>query len=75
MLKCIFPLKKIILIGRDQNDKKLLLVVFRLEHRGMDKAKNEVFVGPTSFRRFMECFRYLYTVKSKERTDTVDQLK
>ncbi|XP_053397319.1 dynein axonemal heavy chain 5-like isoform X6 [Mercenaria mercenaria] len=47
----------------------------RLKHRGTEIAKNEVFVGPTTFRRFMDSFKYLYTVKSKERTQTVDQLK
>jgi len=39
------------------------------------KAKNEVYVGPTTYRRFMEAFRYLYNEKSKERTMTVDKLK
>ncbi|KAL4232681.1 hypothetical protein ACF0H5_007369 [Mactra antiquata] len=47
----------------------------RIKHRAQEVAKNEVFVGPTTFRRFMDCFRYLYTVKSRERTQTVDQLK
>lgn len=39
------------------------------------KAKNETYVGPTTFRRFMETFKYLYNLKSQERTETVDQLK
>ncbi|XP_052089132.1 uncharacterized protein LOC127725852 isoform X10 [Mytilus californianus] len=40
-----------------------------------DRAKNEVYVGPTTFRRFMECFRCLYNNKSKVRTQDVEQLK
>ncbi|WAR07684.1 DYHG-like protein [Mya arenaria] len=40
----------------------------RVKHRGNEIAKNEMFVGPTTFRRFMESFRYLYTVKSRDRT-------
>ncbi|XP_052807484.1 dynein axonemal heavy chain 5-like isoform X7 [Mya arenaria] len=47
----------------------------RVKHRGNEIAKNEMFVGPTTFRRFMESFRYLYTVKSRDRTHNVDQLK
>ncbi|KAL5010133.1 hypothetical protein ScPMuIL_012438 [Solemya velum] len=39
------------------------------------KAKNEVFVGPTTFKRFMDCFKYLYTMKARERTQKVEQLK
>ena len=48
----------------------------RLRHRNKGVlSKNEVYVGPTTYRRFMECFRYLYTSKAQERTESVEQLK
>ncbi|KAK3577475.1 hypothetical protein CHS0354_032326 [Potamilus streckersoni] len=48
----------------------------RLHHKKQGvSAKNEVYVGPTTYRRLMECFRYLYHKKSQERTESVEQLK
>ncbi|XP_052708586.1 uncharacterized protein LOC128183562 isoform X10 [Crassostrea angulata] len=56
--------------------KVLLQERIKLQHRSDNmKAKNETYVGPTTFRRFMETFKYLYNLKSQERTETVDQLK
>merc|ERR1711974_178552 len=56
--------------------KVILQERIRLNHKDNEaKAKNEVYVGPTTYRRFMECFRYLYQCKSAERTKTVEQLK
>ncbi|XP_076466964.1 uncharacterized protein LOC143298129 [Babylonia areolata] len=50
----------------------------RVKQRHRDKgtsAKNEVYVGPTTYRRFMESFKYLYTSKAQQRTESVEQLK
>ncbi|CAL1527205.1 unnamed protein product [Lymnaea stagnalis] len=47
----------------------------RLKHKERSKAKNEIYVGPTTYRRLMETFRYLYFLKSEERTRSVEQLK
>ncbi|XP_035829673.1 dynein heavy chain 5, axonemal isoform X2 [Aplysia californica] len=56
--------------------KVILQERIRLNHKDSEaKAKNEVYVGPTTYRRFMESFRYLYQWKSEERTKTVEQLK
>ncbi|XP_025098007.1 LOW QUALITY PROTEIN: dynein gamma chain, flagellar outer arm-like [Pomacea canaliculata] len=38
-------------------------------------ASNEVYVGPNTYRRFMDCFKYLYVTKSQQRTESVEQLK
>ncbi|XP_030850579.1 dynein heavy chain 8, axonemal isoform X3 [Strongylocentrotus purpuratus] len=38
-------------------------------------GKQELFVGPRTFRRFMDCFRYIYNNKSKENTAKVGRLK
>ncbi|XP_070190368.1 uncharacterized protein [Littorina saxatilis] len=50
----------------------------RIKRRHRDKsvtAKNEVYIGPTTYRRFMQSFKYLYTSKALERTQAVEQLK
>ena len=48
----------------------------RNRHRDLGaSAKNEVYVGPMTYRRFMDCFKYLYTSKAQERTESVEQLK
>ncbi|XP_055889445.1 dynein axonemal heavy chain 8-like isoform X4 [Biomphalaria glabrata] len=47
----------------------------RFNHRDRSKSKNEVYVGPTTYRKFMETFKYLYLWKSGERTKAVEQLK
>ena len=49
---------------------------FRNHHRNIDvPAKNELFVGPHTYKRFMDCLRYTYTLKAKRRTQTVCRLK
>ncbi|GFN75495.1 dynein beta chain, ciliary [Plakobranchus ocellatus] len=56
--------------------KVILQERIKLNHTDQSiKAKNEVYVGPTTYRRFMECFRYLYFKKADERTRSVEQLK
>ncbi|KAK6187606.1 hypothetical protein SNE40_005595 [Patella caerulea] len=48
----------------------------KLRHRDTaNPAKNEVYVGPTTYHRFKESFRCLYTKKAKQRTEEVEQLK
>ncbi|BFZ10052.1 hypothetical protein BsWGS_13093 [Bradybaena similaris] len=56
--------------------KVILLERIRLNHANVyNKARNEVYVGPTSYRRFMETFRHLYLHKTKERTTSFDKLR
>ncbi|XP_059166583.1 dynein axonemal heavy chain 8-like [Physella acuta] len=55
--------------------KVILQERIRLNHRDSSKAKNEVYIGPTTYRRFMETFRFLYSLKSDDRTRRVEQLK
>ena len=35
----------------------------------------ELFVGPLTYRRFMDTFKMLYTSKTKERKEMVEKLK
>ncbi|ESO89151.1 hypothetical protein LOTGIDRAFT_229063 [Lottia gigantea] len=56
--------------------KLILQERIKLNHRDNENpGKNEVYVGPTTYRRFKESFRWLYNIKSKERTQVVEQLK
>lgn len=56
--------------------KTILYERIKQRHRNSSvAAKNEVYVGPTTFRRFMDSFQHLYTSKAQERTDSVEQLK
>ncbi|XP_033113255.1 dynein heavy chain 5, axonemal-like isoform X2 [Anneissia japonica] len=56
--------------------KSIMRQKIELRHRKLDEpGKHELFVGPRTFRRFMDCFKYLYTTKSKENTTKVNQLK
>ncbi|XP_067674368.1 uncharacterized protein [Haliotis asinina] len=56
--------------------KTILHERIKLQHRDTSvPAKNEVFVGPTTYRRFMDCFHYLYTHKAADRTEVVEKLK
>ncbi|CAH1799095.1 unnamed protein product [Owenia fusiformis] len=55
--------------------KHMLLEHIKLRHKRDDiPGKNEVFIGPNTYKRCLDCFRYLYTVKSKERTEKVNKL-
>ena len=38
-------------------------------------GKHEIFIGPRTFRRFLDAFRYIYSTKSKENTARVGQLR
>ncbi|OWF37572.1 Dynein heavy chain 5, axonemal [Mizuhopecten yessoensis] len=74
------PYSKLIMLERIKNRRRMRTEDQSLtslnNHRcEVVKAKNEVYIGPTTYRRFMECFKYLYNEKAKERTSTVDQLK
>ncbi|XP_071504103.1 dynein axonemal heavy chain 5-like [Diadema antillarum] len=44
-------------------------------YRENNPGKQELFVGPRTFRRFMDCFRHIYTTKSKDNTAKVGRLK
>ncbi|CAG5121561.1 unnamed protein product, partial [Candidula unifasciata] len=56
--------------------KVILLERIRLNHLNENsKARNEIYVGPTSYRRFMDTFRHLYLNKKKERTASFEKLK
>ncbi|XP_041355189.1 dynein gamma chain, flagellar outer arm-like isoform X3 [Gigantopelta aegis] len=56
--------------------KTILQERIKLKHRDpMLTARNEIYVGPTTYKRFMDCFHHLYSKKSKERTEVVEKLK
>ncbi|XP_071954985.1 uncharacterized protein [Antedon mediterranea] len=56
--------------------KSIMRQRIELKHRlDNEPGKHELFIGPRTFRRFMDCFKYLYTTKSKENTTKVNQLK
>jgi hypothetical protein len=38
-------------------------------------SSSELFIGPTTYRRFMDTFNRLYTAKAKHRTESVNRLK
>ncbi len=49
---------------------------FRLRHRNNDgPSVGELYVGPTTYGRFMDTFQHIYEFKSKNRTETVNKLK
>jgi hypothetical protein len=80
ILQKIFPaIEKKISFNDNEEHVYIMMIYFlisRNRHRKEgEMAKNEVYIGPTTFRRFMECFRCLYNNKSKERTQDVEQLK
>ncbi|XP_023932047.1 dynein heavy chain 5, axonemal-like isoform X1 [Lingula anatina] len=56
--------------------KSIMAEQIRAVHKNLDEpAKNEVFIGPTTYRRLMDCFKHIYSTKCKQRTETVSQLK
>ncbi|XP_074662754.1 uncharacterized protein LOC141915202 [Tubulanus polymorphus] len=56
--------------------KTMVLENIKQKHRlASGLGKNEVFVGPLTYRRFMNTFYHIYNKKSIERTETVEKLK
>ncbi|XP_064629693.1 uncharacterized protein LOC135488785 isoform X2 [Lineus longissimus] len=56
--------------------KAIILENIKLIHQDPHvKGKNQVFVGPMTYRRFMDTFNYLYRLKSKDRTEKVTRLQ
>jgi hypothetical protein len=48
----------------------------RLRHRKEDEpTASEVYIGPITYRRFMETFHRIYASKSRERIEKVEKLK
>ncbi|XP_006824289.1 dynein axonemal heavy chain 5-like, partial [Saccoglossus kowalevskii] len=48
----------------------------QLRHKNsQNHGRNDVFVGPKTFRRFMDCFRYIFDTKSAENSSSIAQLK
>ena len=53
-----------------------LNLLYRLRHRNLEQpTTSELFIGPTTYRRFMDTFRSIYTQKALERTENVARLK
>ncbi|XP_071818739.1 dynein axonemal heavy chain 5-like isoform X4 [Apostichopus japonicus] len=56
--------------------KAILRERIRMNHYSpANPGKHELFVGPRTFRRFMDCFRYILNKKSKENTSKVSKLR
>lgn len=56
--------------------KNLLIdAIKRKQKFGFDERPHHVFVGPTTFRRFLETFHQLLKIKSTERTDKIAKLE
>merc|ERR550532_726387 len=53
-----------------------MLENIRLRHRKIDEpTTSELFIGPTTFRRFMDTFKSLYNAKAEERTEKVTKFR
>ncbi|XP_070568705.1 dynein axonemal heavy chain 5-like isoform X4 [Ptychodera flava] len=45
-------------------------------HRDVNTpGRNDVFVGPRTFRRFLDCFRYIFNTKNEENSAEISKLK
>ncbi|XP_077977225.1 dynein axonemal heavy chain 8-like isoform X3 [Glandiceps talaboti] len=48
----------------------------KLRHRSVDNpGRNDVFIGPRTYRRFMDCFRHVFTTKNRENSANIAKLR
>lgn len=58
------------------SQKVFFFFLARLRHRKEDEmASSEIYVGPTTYKRFLDTFKRIYSEKAEERTQTIDRLK
>ena len=53
-----------------------VLSSYRLKHRDTEApGKSELYVGPTTYCRFMDTFKRIYAQRAQQRTEKVSRLK